>query len=111
MIPIEYQVVGEEDYALRIEVRDTGDFVIDSGTYTSQEPRSGKLLPAQKEALLAAVKALGLPREHPLPPGAKAFEARLTVGAKGEAATYTFWEGALEEDPGLNRVVRLLEVL
>jgi hypothetical protein len=111
MIPIQYQVVGEEDYALRIEIRESGEFLVDSGTYTSQKPRSGQLSPAQAEALLAAVKALGIPREHPLPPGATAFEAQLTIGGEGEAATYRFWEGALEEDAGLNRVVRLLEVL
>lgn len=111
MIPIQYQVVGEEDYALRIEVRDTGEFVVDSGTYTSQKPRSGKLSATRELELLAALKTLGIPREHPLPEGAAAFEARLTVGAGSEAVTYTFWEGALEEDVELNRVVRLLELL
>ena len=111
MIPIKYQVVGEEDYALRIDIRETGEFVVDSGTYTSQKPRRGRLTAAQEEGLRAALRALGIPREHPLPPGATAFEARLTVGAEGEAAIYTFWEGALEEDAELNRVVRLLEVL
>lgn len=111
MIPIQYQVVGEEDYALRIQIRDTGQFIVDSGTYTTQKPRSGKLSVAQERDLMAALEALGIPREHPLPQGATAFEARLTVGAEGEAATYTFWEGALEEDAELNRVVRLLELL
>ena len=46
-----------------------------------------------------------------MPEGAAAFEARLIIGEEGEAVTYKFWEGALEEDVKLNRLVRLLEML
>jgi hypothetical protein len=111
MVPITYQVVGEEDYALKISVAGNGDFVVESETYTTQEPRRGRLSEAQGEALLAAIEALGLPREHPLPEGATAFEAQLTVGAPGHEANYVFWEGALEDDPPLNALIRLLERL
>ena len=85
MVPITYEVVGEEDYALKISVAGNGEFVVESGTYTSHEPRKGKLTEVQESQLLDAIKALGLPREHPMPEGATAFEARLTVGAPGSA--------------------------
>lgn len=111
MTPIEYQVVGEEDYAFHIRVDGNGEYLVDSGTYTSQEPRKGRLTGDMKDKLLAAVKALGLPRDHPLPEGSTAFMAQLTVGEEGEAATYSFWEGALEQDAPLNDLVRLLELL
>jgi hypothetical protein len=111
MVPINYQVVGEEDYALKISIDDAGAYVIDSGTYTSQPPRKGKLSGAQEQALIDAIKALGLPREHPLPEGATAFEAQLSVGSPGQQANYVFWEGALEEDEQLNVLIRLLERL
>ena len=41
MVPITYQVVGEEDYAYRIAVDGNGDYVVESESYTSQEPRKG----------------------------------------------------------------------
>jgi len=109
--PIEYQVVGEEDYAFHIQVDNNGHYVIDSGTYTSQEPRQGDLAEEMKGQILAALQALGLPRDHPLPEGSTAFMAQLTVGEQDAAATYRFWEGALEQDPALNRLIRLLEIL
>lgn len=111
MVPITYQVVGEEDYALKISVGEAGDFVVESETYTSQEPRKGELSEAQSQALVEAIEALGMPREHPLPEGATAFEAQLTVGAPGHEANYVFWEGALEDDAPLNHLIRLLERL
>lgn len=111
MVPITYQVVGEEDYALKISVGEQGGYVVESETYTSQEPRKGALSEAQSEELVAAIEALGLPREHPLPEGATAFEAQLTIGAPGHEVNYVFWEGALEDDPPLNRLIRLLERL
>ena len=111
MVPIQYEVVGEEDYALKISIRNTGDFVVESGTYTSEEPRKGKLSEEQERVILGAIKALGMPREHPMPEGATAFEAQLTVGAPGEQANYVFWEGALAEDRELNTLIRLLERL
>ena len=46
-----------------------------------------------------------------MPEGAAAFEARLIIAKEGEAVTYKFWEGAIEEDVRLNRLVRLLEIL
>lgn len=111
MVPITYQVVGEEDYAYRIAIDGNGDFVVESESYTSQEPRKGSLNQEQSEALVAAIEALGLPREHPMPEGATAFEAQLTVGAPGHEANYVFWEGALEQDQPLNTLIRQLERL
>ena len=46
-----------------------------------------------------------------MPERAVAFEARLIIGEEAKAVTYPFWEGALEEDAKLNKLVRLLEVL
>jgi hypothetical protein len=104
-------VVGEEDYALDIEIRSDGSYEINSGTYTTEKPRSGTLSADQEAALLEAIEALGIPREHPMPEGADAFQAHLIVGGEGEAVHYPFWEGALEQDEPLRRVVRLIETL
>lgn len=111
MIPLKYQVVGEEDYAFGISIDADGGYVIDSGTYTSEPPRRGTLTGQQQQELLEAIQALGLPSAHPMPQGGNAFMAHLTLGAEGESVTYPFWEGALEEDEALNRVVRLLELI
>ena len=111
MVPIKYQVVGEEDYAFEVQISSTGDYLVNSGTYTSQPPRTGTLTREQEYALLHAVKALGIPAAHPNPAGAEAFESRLTVGEEDEAVTYPFWEGALENDTKLRALVRLLEML
>lgn len=111
MVPISYEVVGEEDYALKIHIDNQRQFEVESGTYTTDPPRKGLLTDAQAEQLLAAITQLGIPREHPMPPGATAFEARLTVGEPGSEAVYAFWEGALAEDAELNTLVRLLETL
>ena len=111
MVPIEYRVVGEEDYALAISIDSHGEYVVESGTYTSEPPRKGQLDEAQEQGLIKAIKALGLPRAHPLPEGVTAFEAQLTVGGPGEEAHYVFWEGALEEDEKLRTLIRLLELL
>ena len=111
MLPIKYQVVGEEDYAFVVEIGSTGEYVVQSGAYTSQPPRSGLLTRRQEDELLDAIQALGIPDKHPMPERAAAFEARLIVGEQGETVTYKFWEGALEEDVKLNRLVRLLEML
>ena len=111
MHSIKYQVVGEEDYAFEVKIMSTGEYEVNSGTYTTEPPRKGKLTTDQEVELLAAIKALGIPNEHPVPPGGNAFEAHLTIGAEDEAVTYSFWEGALEDDPQLNAFVRLLEML
>ncbi len=111
MVPIEYRVVGEEDYALTIRIDNRGEFVVESGTYTSEPPRKGQLSGAQQQELIEAIKSLGLPRAHPLPAGVTAFEAQLTVGGPGEEAHYVFWEGALDEDEKLHTLIRLLELL
>jgi len=111
MVPLKYQVVGEEDYALKISIGHGGDYVVESGTYTSAPPRKGRLDDAQEQQILDAIRELGVPREHPMPQGATAFEAQLTVGEPGHEANYVFWEGALEEDAELNRLIRLLEGL
>jgi hypothetical protein len=111
MHSIRYQVVGEEDYAFEVKVGSNGEYEVNSGTYTTQPPRKGTLTEEQEVGLLAAIKALGIPQEHPIPQGGNAFEAHLTIGEENEAVTYSFWEGALEEDPKLNDLVRLLEML
>ncbi len=111
MMPIKYQVVGEEEYAFHLEIDEQGDFVVDTGTYTTQKPRSGSLTTQQKSDLIAAIKALGIPMEHPLPSGIESFESKLVIGEGSQAIVYPFWEGALEEDPKLRNLVRLLEVL
>jgi hypothetical protein len=111
MVPIKYQVVGEEDYAFEVKISNSGNYEVNSGTYTSQPPQTGMLTEKQEAELLAAIKVLGIPREHPMPQSGAAFEAHLTVGEAGEAVTYSFWEGALEEDAKLKDLVRLLEML
>ena len=111
MHSIMYGVVGEEDYAFEVKISNTGEYEVNSGTYTTQPPRKGKLTKEQETDLVAAIKALGIPNEHPVPQGGNAFEAHLTIGEKDEAVTYSFWEGALEEDLKLNNLVRLLEKL
>ena len=65
MVPIKYQVVGEEDYAFVVEIGSTGEYVVQSGAYTSQRPCSGLLTRLQENELLDAIQALGIPGEHP----------------------------------------------
>jgi len=111
MIPVIYQVVGEEDFGFRVSIDNAGDYLIAGGTYTSQPPRKGRLTGQQQQDLTGAIEALGPPRDHPLPEGSSAFMASLTLGEEGSAATYSFWEGAIAEDPPLERLVRLLELI
>jgi hypothetical protein len=111
MIPIRYQVVGEEDYAFGVEIDDSGKYVVQSGTYTTQPPRTGQLTKLQEDELLQAIQSLGIPREHAMPEGAMAFQAEIIIGDKAKSVTYLFWEGALEKDVKLNKLVRLLERL
>jgi hypothetical protein len=111
MIPIKFQVVGEEDYAFEVKISSSGEYVIGGGTYTTKPPRRGKLTQKQEGEILEAIEALGIPSEHPMPAGEEAFEARLTLGEEGKAVTYPFWEGALAEDAKLKNLVRLLEML
>ncbi len=112
MLPIKYQVVGEEDYAFVISINQDGEFSVSSGTYTSDRPRSGVLTQDQQAELVAAVHELGIPEEHAMPEGAAdAFKAQLTVGEGSNTVVYPFWEGALEEDSKLLKLIRLLEML
>jgi hypothetical protein len=111
MVPIKYQVVGEEEYTFRVEIDNQGDYVVDTGTYTTQKPRSGSLTTQQKSDLLAAIKNLGIPVEHPMPAGSEAFQSKLVIGGGNDALVYPFWEGALEADPKLRHLIRMLEVL
>ena len=111
MLPIRYEVVGEEDYSFMVEIESNGDYRLHSGTYTSDPPRNGRLTPEQEAQLTAAVAALGIPREHPMPEDGKAFQATLAIGEPGDEVDYPFWEGALEEDTKLKKLVRLLELL
>ncbi|MES9844151.1 MAG: hypothetical protein ABW162_03010 [Candidatus Sedimenticola sp. PURPLELP] len=111
MIPIKFQVVGEEDYAYSVEINSAGEYRVSTGTYTSHEPTTGRLDSEQKEALMSALQELGIPEAHPVPAEGKAFNAMLVIGEEGEEVEYPFWEGALEEDLKLRALVRLLEKL
>ena len=111
MIPVKFQVVGEEDFAFDVEISDSGEYRVSGGTYTSQPPRSGRLSAEQEHKLLEAIGDLDEPDAHPMPEQAEAFEACLTLGPPGGARIYRFWQGALEEDARLKRLVRLLETL
>jgi hypothetical protein len=111
MLPIRYQVVGEEDYAFVVEINESGEYFISSGTYTTERPRKGRLSVEQQQELLGAIKALGMPKAYPMPEGGEAFEARLTIGDETGAVSYPFWEGALATDAKLKGLVRLLETL
>jgi hypothetical protein len=111
MIPIHYQVTGEEEYSFRIEIDGDGNYTVHTGTYTTQKPRSGKLTAEQEAALEQAVSTLNSFNEHPKPGGGQAFQAKLVVGEGERRIVYRFWEGALEEDEKLASLVRQLEVI
>lgn len=112
MLPIKYQVVGEEDYAFVITIDQDGEYSVSSGTYTSESPRSGRLSPEQETLLIDAIHDLGTPLEHAMPEdAADAFKARLTIGEDNNEVVYPFWEGALEDDSKLLKLIRLLEIL
>ena len=112
MLPIKYQVVGEEDYAFLITINQHGEYFISSGTYTSDRPRSGKMSPDQESQIIDAIHNLGIPEEHAMPEdAADAFKAKLTIGEENNVMVYPFWEGALENDSKLLKLIRLLEML
>jgi len=112
MLPIKYQVVGEEDYAFLITINQHGEYAISSGTYTSDRPRSGKLSADQETQIINAIHNLGIPQEHAMPEGAAdAFKAKLTIDEENNVMVYPFWEGALEDDSKLLKLIRLLEML
>ena len=112
MLPIKYQVVGEEDYAFLITINQQGEFSVSSGTYTSDRPRSGKLTAEQEAKIIDAIHNLGIPEEHAMPEGAAdAFKAKLTLGEENNVMVYPFWEGALEDDSKLLKLISLLEML
>ena len=111
MVPVRFQVVGEEDYAFDVQIDAGGEYRVSGGTYTSQAPRSGRLSAEQEQALRAALEALGELPDYPLPEAAHGFEACLTVGTGEQARSGRFWEGAIEQDARLRRLVRLLETL
>ncbi len=108
---IRYRCVGQDDYMLHIDITDDGAFTIDYGDYTSHKPTHGKLDRTQSKQLANALAALGEPREHSAPDDATGFVAELTVGDGPSVRHYRFWEGALDEEPDLKALVRLLEVL
>ncbi len=109
MKPLKFLVVGEEDYAFGVDIDSAGEYVVTSGTYATEPPRNGRLTEEQMAELVDVIDDLGIPEPHPLPEGAKAFEAKLTIGEGDDAVTYPFWEGAMETDVKLKKLVRLLE--
>ena len=112
MTPLRYHVVGEEDYAFEITIDASGRYHISGGTYTSDRPRSGQLTPDQEQALEHAIEGLGQPVEHPAPEdAAEAFLSQLTLGAGDSVQIYPFWQGALQEDPQLQHLIQLLEMI
>jgi hypothetical protein len=111
MQPIRYQVVGEEDYAFEVSIGSNGEYEVSRGTYTTEPPRKGTLTEAQKASLSAAIEAIGVPKEYPVPQGGNAFDVHLSLGEGDEAVTYSFWEGALEADTRLKAMADLLEEL
>lgn len=108
---IHYRVVGQDDYMLDINVSEDGGFVIDAGDFTSHKPTHGNLDPEHAKRLNAALAQLGEPREHSAPADAVGFVAELTLGNGPTVRHYRFWEGALDDDPDLKRLVRVLETL
>lgn len=108
---IRFRVVGQDDYMLSIDLNEDGAFVIDYGDYTSHKPKRGTVDDKHAEAIREAVEQLGEPRAHAAPEGAAGFVAELTLGGGPSVRQYKFWEGALEADPDLKRLVRALEVL
>jgi hypothetical protein len=112
MTPLQYHVVGEEDYAFDITVDTRGRYHISGGTYTSDRPRSGQLTRDQEQALEYAIDALDFPEEHQVPgDAADAFRAQLTLGEGISAKVYPFWQGALQEASKLQKLIRLLEMI
>jgi hypothetical protein len=111
MIPINDQVTGEEEYSFRIEIDVDGNYVVYTGSYAAQKPRSGKLTAHQASELQHAVASLGTSIEHPGLGEGQAFEAKLIVGEGEQPIVYRFWEGALEEDEKRSTLVRQLEVI
>ena len=110
-LPLSYRVVGQDDYMLEISVSTTGAYRVNGGDYTSHEPRGGTLSPPQLMHLLNLADRLGPAREHPGPEGATGFMAELIDGAGEAARCFRFWEGALDEEPDLDALVRALEVI
>jgi hypothetical protein len=111
MIPINYQVTGEEEYSFHIEIDGDGNYTVHTGTYATQKPRSGKLTAHQISELENAVASFDAVTEHPKPLEGQAFEATLVVGEGEQRILYRFWEGVLEEDEKLALLVRQLEVI
>jgi hypothetical protein len=111
MIPIDYQVTGEEEYSFRIEIDGNGNYTVHTGTYTTQKPRTGKLTGLQESELQDAVESLKSIKVHSKPGGGEAFQAKLVVGEGEQQLVYSFWEGALEQDEKLAALVRQLEVI
>jgi hypothetical protein len=111
MIPINYQVTGEEEYSFRIEIDEHGNYTVHTGTYTTQKPRSGKLTAHQAAELQHAVASLGTFTEHTSLGQGQAFQAKLIVGEGEQQIVYRFWEGVLEKDEKLASLVRQLEVI
>lgn len=108
---IHYRVVGQDDYMLVIEIASDGGWVIDSGDYTSHEPRQGQLDAAHRERILALLSELGESRALPAPEDATGFVAELTIGAGPTVRHYRFWEGALATAPALAALVREIETI
>jgi hypothetical protein len=108
---IHYQVVGQDDYMLIIHVEPDGQFVVDSGDYTSHKPRRGCLDARARTAIGRLVDQLGPVTDQNAPDGARGFVAELTIDNGTSERRYRFWEGALGARPDIEALVRALELI
>jgi hypothetical protein len=111
VFPLHYQVVGQDDYMLEIRVSVDGEYLVNSGDYTSHTPRRGTLDKHQRARLTAALEGLVDARDYPAPEGAIGFVAELALGEGPQTRRLRFWEGALDEAPALSAAVRAIETL
>jgi hypothetical protein len=108
---IKYQVVGQDDYMLIIRIEPDGQFVVDSGDYTSRRPRRGRLDARRQAAIEALVDQLGPVTDQTAPEETSGFVAELTIGTDGGERRYRFWEGAIASRPDIEALVRALELI
>lgn len=108
---IRYRVLGQYDYMLKIDIEPDGTLVVERGDYTSHAPYRGSLDQEQRQRLCTALDALGDLDAPSAPTDAAGFMAELTIGEGPHQRRLRFWEGALNEQPPLQTLVRALALL